>query len=98
MLVMGFGVILSVIASTSLRQRVVPGEMLGRVTAGYRVFVSGAMALGALAGGLIGEFTGVRRALVVSVAIYLCVAFAAFWTSLNEPDSPGAAGVAPALR
>lgn len=86
MAVLGFGVTLSVIASASLRQRVVPGELLGRVTASYRIFVSGAMAVGALAGGIIGELAGVRAALIVGVVVYAFVAAFVFWTPLNEAD------------
>ena len=89
MAVLGFGVTLSVIASTSLRQQVIPGELLGRVTASYRIFVSGSMAVGALAGGIIGEFAGVRAALLVGVLVYAFVAAFVFWTPLNEADPVG---------
>ncbi|MEU9856363.1 MFS transporter [Streptomyces sp. NPDC047974] len=51
------------IASVALRQRVTPAPLLGRVTATVRFVVWGVMPLGALAGGLLGEYTGVRTAL-----------------------------------
>lgn len=51
------------IASVALRQRVTPAPLLGRVTATVRFVVWGAMPLGALAGGLLGEYAGVRTAL-----------------------------------
>ncbi len=51
------------ISSVALRQRVTPAPLLGRVTATVRFVVWGAMPLGALAGGLLGEYAGVRTAL-----------------------------------
>lgn len=51
------------IASVALRQRVTPAPLLGRVTATVRFVVWGVMPLGALAGGLLGEYAGVRTAL-----------------------------------
>ncbi|MEU5219087.1 MFS transporter [Streptomyces sp. NPDC020807] len=51
------------ITSVALRQRVTPAPLLGRVTATVRFVVWGCMPLGALAGGLLGEYAGVRTAL-----------------------------------
>ncbi|MER5206724.1 MFS transporter [Streptomyces sp. NPDC002825] len=51
------------ISSVSLRQRLTPAPLLGRVTATFRFVVWGCMPLGALAGGLIGQYAGVRAAL-----------------------------------
>ncbi|MGW4159366.1 MFS transporter [Streptomyces sp. NPDC004788] len=51
------------IGSVALRQRICPPELLGRVTATVRFVVWGGMPLGALAGGLIGEYLGARAAL-----------------------------------
>jgi predicted MFS family arabinose efflux permease len=48
------------IISISLRQRIVPDEMLGRVNAAYRVISWGAMPVGAVLGGLLGELVGLR--------------------------------------
>jgi len=86
----GLGVTISVVASASLRQRVVPGELLGRVTAGYRIVVSGAIAVGALVGGVLGEVAGVRVALAAATAIYLIVIVSVLFTPLNaaEPLEP----------
>jgi hypothetical protein len=39
----------------SLRQRIAPDHLLGRVNAGYRLFAWGTMPIGALLGGLIAE-------------------------------------------
>ncbi|MFI8325838.1 MFS transporter [Streptomyces sp. NPDC085529] len=51
------------ITSVTLRQRRSPGPLLGRVTATFRFVVWGCMPLGALAGGLIGQYAGTRTAL-----------------------------------
>ncbi|MFB7516387.1 MFS transporter [Streptomyces sp. NPDC056144] len=72
------------IASVALRQRVTPAPLLGRVTATVRFVVWGCMPLGALAGGLLGEYAGVRTALwagglgeLLAVIPLLCVAWRA---------------------
>ena len=39
------------VITVSLRQRIAPDELLGRVNAGYRLFASGTMPVGALLGG-----------------------------------------------
>ncbi|NRQ35372.1 MFS transporter [Nonomuraea sp. NN258] len=47
----------------SLRQRVTPDDLLGRMTATMRLLLMGAIGLGGLLAGLIGELWGVRAAL-----------------------------------
>ncbi|WP_426364281.1 MFS transporter [Streptomyces sp. E-08] len=51
------------INTVALRQRRTPAPLLGRVTATFRFVVWGCMPLGALAGGLLGQYAGVRTAL-----------------------------------
>jgi MFS family permease len=84
----GFGVVSLVVASTSIRQRLVPGELLGRVTASYRTVVNGALVIGALIGGTIGQFVGLRVALGTGAAIYGVAVIFALSSALNAPDSP----------
>jgi len=48
------------VASLTLRQRIIPSELLGRVGNVMRFFIFGAMPLGALAGGFLVERFGVR--------------------------------------
>lgn len=86
MALIGVGVVTAFIASASLRQRMVSPELLGRVTTSYRTVVNGAVALGALLGGAIGESIGVRQALLVGSGVYVAVTVAAFFTSLNSAD------------
>jgi len=85
----GCGIVINIISSASLRQRTVPPELLGRVTVSYRLVVNGAVALGAVVGGVVGETVGVREAIGVGVAIYVVVAIGALRTCLNGPDPQG---------
>ena len=53
------GVMWNVI-TVSLRQRVIPDELLGRVNSGYRLLGWGTIPLGAALGGFVGEVFGLR--------------------------------------
>jgi predicted MFS family arabinose efflux permease len=53
----------------SLRQRLTPDALLGRVNATRRVFVFGSIPIGALAGGFLGESLGLRTALVAGACM-----------------------------
>jgi MFS family permease len=88
--VVGFGIAIGVVASASLRQHVVPTRLLGRVTATYRLVVNGALAIGALLGGLVGEFVGVRFAILVAAGLMFAVLAVGALTALNSPDPPPA--------
>ena len=85
----GLGVVTGIISSATLRQHLVPAELLGRVTTTFRTALSGGLALGALTGGIVGTFVGVRAGLVLGALIYLAVSLSGFFTSLNAPDPPG---------
>ncbi|HUF07023.1 MAG TPA: MFS transporter [Candidatus Binatia bacterium] len=58
-----FVVVWNVITVT-LRQRIVPDQLLGRVNAAYRLFAWGTQPIGALVGGLIGESLGLRAVFI----------------------------------
>lgn len=64
-----FGSIIYAITNVSLRQRLCPDRMLGRVTATMRFLIMGLFPLGALLGGILGELIGLRGTLWVSGAI-----------------------------
>jgi MFS family permease len=66
-----FGQIIYAITNVSLRQRLCPENMLGRVTATMRFLIMGAFPLGALIGGILGELLGLRGTLWVSGIIIL---------------------------
>ncbi|WP_216853281.1 MFS transporter [Phytoactinopolyspora halotolerans] len=66
-----FGQIVYAIGSLSLRQRVCPDQMLGRVNATMRVIIMAAFPLGALFGGVLGEVVGTRGTLWVAAAMIM---------------------------
>lgn len=57
------------IVTVSIRQRIVPDHLLGRVNAGYRLVAWGTMPLGAALGGLIANAFDIPTALITSAAI-----------------------------
>ncbi|MFD3444092.1 MFS transporter [Microbacteriaceae bacterium 4G12] len=64
-----FGQIIYSVTNVSLRQRLCPDRMLGRVTATMRFLIMGLFPLGALLGGVLGELIGARSTLWVAGAI-----------------------------
>ncbi len=66
----GFGPILWFIVQTSLRQAVTPQALLGRVSATLTTAMYGMRPLGALAGGLAGEWFGLQSAIWLPVALF----------------------------
>ncbi|MEV4360925.1 MFS transporter [Nonomuraea sp. NPDC049625] len=65
----GFVITLWSIVTVSLRQRIVPSEMLGRVNSVYRMLGWGLIPLGALAGGLVAHAFGLRAPYPVAGAL-----------------------------
>lgn len=88
------------IITVTLRQRIVPDQMLGRVNAGYRLFAWGSMPIGALLGGLVAEALGLEAVFVLGSLVTL--AMVAFRPILTEgalsaaelPPTPPAAEAA----
>jgi len=64
-----------VINEITLRQRVAPAEVLGRVNAAMQLMTRGMFPAGAAIGGFLGEFVGVRTTLSVAVAGILAASF-----------------------
>jgi MFS family permease len=64
--VSGFATTTWSITAVSLRQRLVPPPLLGRVTSVYRMLATSLMPVGALAGGLIARELGIRAAYPVA--------------------------------
>jgi MFS family permease len=56
------------VVTVSLRQRIIPDHLLGRVNSGYRLLGWGTMPIGAALGGLLGEALGLRAVFVVAGA------------------------------
>jgi MFS family permease len=57
--------------SITLRQALTPGRLLGRMNASYRFLTFGAIPVGALLGGALGEALGVRNAIALGGAGFL---------------------------
>jgi MFS family permease len=66
MAVHGFAVALWNVVTVSLRQRIIPGHLLGRVNSVYRMLGWGLMPFGALAGGFTAHAAGLRAPYVVA--------------------------------
>src|SRR5580704_11598836 len=64
--VQGFSVAMWNVVTVSLRKRVVPGHLLGRVNSVYRMLGWGLMPLGALAGGFVAHAAGLRAPYIVA--------------------------------
>jgi MFS family permease len=67
--VFGLSVVLWNVVTVSLRQTIIPDELLGRVNSVYRFLGWGAMPLGSLAGGLVASVVGVRGTFLVAGAL-----------------------------
>jgi MFS family permease len=65
----GFAIMLWNIVTVTLRQEIVPAELLGRVTSVYRMLGWGLIPLGAIAGGLVAHGVGLRAPLPVAGAV-----------------------------
>jgi MFS family permease len=53
------------VVTVSLRQRIVPDRLLGRLNASYRLLAWGTMPVGAALGGLVGETLGLRAVFLI---------------------------------
>jgi MFS family permease len=71
---LGAGSSLASVAVGSARQALTPDELLGRVVSAFRLFGLGAAGLGALAGGVIASWQGLRTPLLVAAALVILAA------------------------
>jgi MFS family permease len=77
--VSGAGSAISSIAGISIRQAVTPQHLIGRMTATYRFVSFGVVAIGALVGGLTGQWLGLRTGLLVgAIGIQATIVWVAF--------------------
>jgi MFS family permease len=80
------------VVTVGLRQRIVPAELLGRVTSVYRMLSLGLTPFGALAGGFIAHDLGVRAAFPIAGVLRggaLIIALPALLSALRAPDDAG---------
>ncbi|GIH80960.1 MFS transporter [Planobispora longispora] len=59
------------VITVSLRQRITPDRLLGRLNSAYRLLAWGTMPLGAAAGGLLAQFLGLRAVFAVMALLVL---------------------------
>ncbi len=85
------------VITVSLRQRLTPDRLLGRLNSAYRLLAWGTMPIGAALGGALGQAFGLRAVFVVGTA--LCLALFAGLPLLTprrlvaaEAELPPAAG------
>ncbi|WP_165436492.1 MFS transporter [Amycolatopsis suaedae] len=92
--VYGYGVIVYNVAQVSYRQAICPDRLLGRMNASIRFVVWGLLPVGQLAGGVLGEWLGVRGAIwaaaVVSALCGLWVLFSPLRRLRNLPSEVAA--------
>jgi len=62
------------VITVSLRQRVTPDRLLGRLNSGYRLVAWGTRPLGAVAGGLLAQAFGLRAVFVIMAPLTLALA------------------------
>jgi MFS family permease len=67
----GAGAVAWNVVTVSLRQRIAPDRMLGRVNAGYRLLAWGSMPVGAFVGGVLADAFGLRNAFLIAAAASL---------------------------
>jgi MFS family permease len=67
----GAGIVVWNVISVSLRQRITPEAMLGRITGGHRLFGWGSKPIGATLGGLLAELLGLAVVFVVMALVVL---------------------------
>ncbi len=67
----GYFVVVWNVITVSLRQRIVPDHLLGRLNSAYRLLAWGTQPIGALAGGLIGQFVGLQAVFLMAGALGL---------------------------
>ena len=97
----GFFVTMWNIVTVTMRQRIVPAELLGRVNSAYRMIGWGLMPLGALAGGFIAHAAGLRAAYIVAgvlSAVALLAALPVLASAASGDGSPEEAKVPAASR
>lgn len=69
------------VITVSLRQRITPGRLLGRVNSAYRLVAWGTMPLGAAAGGLLAQFLGLQPVFAIMGGLTLTLLIGMYWVT-----------------
>ncbi|MFC4057229.1 MFS transporter [Planomonospora corallina] len=79
----GVGIVLWNVVTVSLRQRITPDRLLGRLNSGYRLVAWGTRPLGAAAGGLLASVFGLR-AVFATMAVLVLLLIAGMRTFTDD--------------
>jgi MFS family permease len=94
MLASGAGIVFWNVVTVSLRQRITPDRLLGRMNASYRLVGWGTMPLGAALGGVLAQILGLRGAFLVAALITFAVLIGFRWVTeeaITEAEATEAA-------
>jgi MFS family permease len=91
----GVAMVLWNVVTVSLRQRITPDRLLGRMNASYRLVGWGTMPLGALAGGVLAETLGLRATFLIAAAATLATLAGFRYVTEAAIDRAEAAAEAP---
>lgn len=83
----GFGATVWNVVTVSLRQRIVPRDLLGRVNSVYRLLAWGLIPVGSLAGGFVAHLLGLRAPYLTAAALRGAALVA--WLTLAARDVAG---------
>ena len=92
MVAMGASFMMWNIITVSLRQRITPDQLLGRMNASYRLFAWGVMPIGAFLGGLLAELLSLQAVFVVAAVVSIAMLW--FRPYLRDADLDRAESVA----
>lgn len=88
----GVGIAVWNVITVSLRQRITPDHMLGRLNSGYRLLAWGTMPLGAAAGGAVAQFAGLTWVFVSMAALTAVIPVWLLFIGDADMDRAEAAG------
>ena len=83
------------VITVSLRQRVTPHRLLGRVNSAYRLLAWGTMPLGAAVGGIVGQVFGLPAVFLGAGAVVLSLLTGMIWVTDRRMDEAESAVAAP---
>ena len=94
----GLGIVMWNVVTVSLRQRIVPDALLGRLNASYRLLAWGSQPIGALLGGLIGQWLGLPAVFLIAGGIVALLLFLRRFITNEAIEAAEAEGDAEAAR
>lgn len=79
------------VITVSLRQRITPQRLLGRLNSAYRLVAWGTMPIGAALGGVIAQFFGLPAVFLTMGAVVVCLLIGMIWVTDKRMDAADAA-------